>query len=231
MEKDLEKIHFSFLLQNCSFVLQDKLLLKFFESNSILTKGDKFILNELFAFGNLHNDIFSFEFISFRSKTFNCTESHYINNTVKEIRKAMNCNKPLVFYFSNNMNNIINLMSTLAFFESQYFKKEIYVVLFDESNKEDIIISSIQLQGLQKIYEEVIVNKNFENLDKLNINKIFLNGIKLYQNYCSDNNEITEYIKKNSHMDIATLRKNIFLEFFKFGLNKLQIDSIVKKNI
>ncbi len=229
MEKELEKIHFSFLLQNCSFIMQDKIIQKFFESNCILSKGEKFVLNELFAFGELDKEIFSFEFIHRRSKAFKCTESHYINNTIKEVRKAMNCGKPLVLYFSNSMNSIINLISLLAFFETQHYHKDIHLVIFDESNKDDIIILKAVLDKYQKLYEEVIVNKDFSIIENLKINNVFLNAIKLYESFVSEDNDINKYIEDNKNMDMNILRKEIFMEFFEYGLNKLQIDALLNK--
>ncbi len=231
MEKDLEKIHFSFIIQKCSFVLQDKIIAKYFESNKMLSKGEKFVLNELFAFGDLHKDIFSFDFISNRSKAFNCTESYYINNTVKTLKNAVTCNKPLVFYFSNNMNSIINLISLLAFFEHSNFKEDVFVVIFDESGQEDIVMTKITLKGYDKLYEQVVLNKDFKNLEKLKINKLFLKAIKLYEKYNEENNEIVTYIKENKHLNIDDLKTKVFMEFLQYGLNNLQIEKLIEKSL
>ncbi len=230
MIETLAKIHHSFLLNKAVFILQDNVLHSLFLNNKVLKLGELTPLQEVFSFGELDKDIFSFEFISKRGSQLGYTDSVYINKTIKPLKDIIERKKTLVLYFSKNMNSIINLIVLLAFFEKNQVKEEINLVLFDERDEEDITIRKISLGSFTKIYNDILVDKKISEMSKLTVDQVFSDALVLYLHYNMDNNEVITFIRNNmdgiSSEELYTL---VFEKFKRYGFNKYHIEGLLKK--
>ncbi len=230
MIETLGQIHHSFLLNKAVFILQDNVLHSLFLNDKILKLGELTPLQEVFSFGDLDKDIFSFDFISKRGSQLGYTDSIYINKTIKPLKDVLERQRSMVLYFSKSMSSIINLIVLLAFFEKNDVKEEVNLVLFDERDEDDITIRKISLGKFTNIYNNILVDKKISEMSKLKVDQVFSDALVLYLHYNMDNNEIITFIRSNmdkvSKEELFTL---VFDNFKRYGFNKYHIEELLKR--
>ncbi|MFV0520386.1 MAG: hypothetical protein ACK5LY_08955 [Lachnospirales bacterium] len=226
-----KEIHYSFLLEKSIFILQDNVLHSLFLNTPLLKEGESYPLQEVFSYGSLAEDIFSFDFISIRSEVLGCSESEYINKNIKPLRYILESKKNIVFYFSKNMSSLLNLIVLLAFFEENGFKNDVNLVLFDERDEEDITIRKIKLGDFSYIYKNIIFSKNTTKMSTLKCDKIFIEALVLYLHYNMENNEIKTFINEHiNKISVEDLYPLVFDKFKIYGFKKCHLEKLMKRN-
>ncbi|MFV0439847.1 MAG: hypothetical protein ACK5LV_00945 [Lachnospirales bacterium] len=227
---NLTTVHFSFSKENnFVYLLQDNVLFQVFESNEVLRQGEKECLQEAFCYGDLSKDLFSFDFISLRTKFFSYDDSYYIQNTMKPIKDTFSHDKDVLLYFSSTMYSIVNLVTVLAYAEKLGFDKDIFLALFNEET-EDIEIYKVSPKGYYDVFCDIIVDRDINALKNFTCEKFIFDGLVLFLHFKMENNEIDNFVKYNiDKFEEEEFFDELFNKFARYGLKKFQFDEIVDK--
>lgn len=174
------------------------------------------------------NNIFSDEFIEFRSKQLNVNKDLYVSKLKEIIGLKDNCNQyqEINLYFGLDTFCQINLLTMLAFLEQINYQNDIYLNIVDDYSNEILEKNiKINLNGYLNLYNEILINSNKINELKV-INK---QAIDLYFDYLSEDGKLALLVKENNDKSNEELLILLLINSKDYGLSDLQAKALIKK--
>ena len=212
--------------KNILNIMNGQSMQDYFKQHGFDRNGVYVPFNEAMCVGQAPSDIFSSQFTKCRCEAHNVTIDQYNENTLIPLQPLFNNQLSHIFlWFDDDMFCQINLLTILAYLEQINYKSKI---TFNLVNRDFKLIESFELsvQGYHEIYKQVIINR----LMPENINlSIMENGIRLYQEYLKEENEIISYIKQHKDLQIDILVINLLKNFPEYGLGDTQYIQLIKK--
>jgi len=214
--------------------------LKKYLTNKCAEYEDIIAFNESMITGECNEKIFSETFFQIRAKSLNVDFEQYLENTVSELYKLLNKQySEIILWFDEDMFCQINLLTLCAYFDYINYKGVLQLNIIRQDfggyhDLQSIVIKSYKLspQGYYSLYQDVMLKKVFTKND-YHVFKEIENGIKLYENYISDNSEIilsiAELVKDNrSKRDII---KEICKRYPQYGIGDYNIELLYHKEM
>ena len=187
-------------------------------------KEISFPFNECIMDEEVHEDIFSNEFILMRSKALNVSEEVYNNKMVIPIVLKEKMYKKICLWFGKDTFCQMNLLTLLAYLEQINFSGKINLNYIDDETFE-VIENDINVKlGIYKdIYKDVLINKVFPN----EFGVLNARAIDLYLDYYFKDGELINIVKKNINKDKDELVSLLLSVSKEYGLSNLQIEKMI----
>lgn len=204
--------------------------------------------NECLIDGKVHRDIFSNDFFEarshFLSEAYDVSSIEYFSKTSKELSPLLNNHfDSITLWFDFDMFCQINMLTILAYLEYTKFKGDVFINIISQDFHKfnsiddmiDIKVKPSRLKNYYDLYEEVVVNKDFSNLNSIKYNKNFKElpclkyGLELYSIYTSTNHEIKGFINEMADKDRYEILVELLNRFRNYGLGDLQFIRILNE--
>ncbi|KYZ75280.1 hypothetical protein AXX12_14070 [Anaerosporomusa subterranea] len=193
--------------------------------------------NESMITGKSSETVFNDEFFRVRAKSLGINYDQYLQITVAELDELLNkAHSKIVLWFDEDMFCQINLLTLYAYLDSTHFDGEVRLNIipqnFYQYNVGDIVIKSYELnvKGYYSIYKDVMIRNVFTK-NKFPVLEEMQKGIRLYENYISDNSEIRAAIKKmvQNNQSKLYIIKEIIEKYSNYGIGDYNIELLYNK--
>lgn len=223
-QKNIEKRYGKKILN----ILNGQMMYNYFKENNLMKDHEYAPFNEAMCIGDYGEYIFSEEFIEYRCNTHKVTMNNYSEVVLKPLEGLLkNKYDCIVLWFGEDMFCQINLLTILAYLdEIKYSGKVIFQLIIEETMEIKESYIEVNLEGYKEIYKQVMIHKQIPSDVPL---FIMNDGIKLYFEYIKEENEITEYIKKNIRLTEENLIGELLRIFNKYGLGDIQYMNLINK--
>ena len=219
MKRDMKSIH----IFNGTAMLSYHQV-KYPDSNKIYTS-----FNEAMCWGDTTKDIFSEEFIEARCYSLNTNREEYVNNVINPLSPLLEKEEHnITLWFDSDMFCQINLITLLAYLDQLEYRQNVKINLVDY-NHNILATSEVIPTGYQDIYESVLIDKLIPNESK--ISEVMQQGIKLYLNLQTEENEIVCFIKKSKHLPKSEILNLLLKNFQNYGLGDLQYKQVIEEKL
>lgn len=181
--------------------------------------------NEAMIDGETTKCIFSNEFIKIRSRVHNVSLNEYISKLYNiNDSKYLKSFEEIVLWFGYDTFCIMNLITILGYLDSINYNGKVFLNVIDDHTLEIIENKMvIDIVGMNKIYNDVFINKIHTTIDNQYIDK----GIESYLEFKNGNDIVSKFIKENINNDDNYL----LYEGIKIGKDLGLSDTIIKKMI
>jgi hypothetical protein len=226
-------------------VFNGESLKEYFSKNFSTIEEHIISFNECLVDGELHKDIFSEEFFSIRknfiTKCYQVSEEIY-NEKAGELKPLLNNTyDKITLWFDFDMFCQINLLTILAYLNHKNFEGAVTVNIVKQdffycSSFSEIVEEKIELDSLDNFYNlylDILIEGGFEKISSKQYSDIFKKlpqlkeGIKLYINYKSTNNEIVDFINERKSKNRYEILKDLIKYLNKYGLGDIQYMKIL----
>ena len=165
-----------------------------------------------------------------RATSLGIDYDQYLQVTVAELDELLNkSHSNIILWFDEDMFCQINVLTLCAYLDCTHFDGEVILNIIQQNfwqyNMEDIVIKSYKLnvRGYYSIYKDVLIRKVVTKNDLFEEMK---KGIRLYENYISDNSEvrmaIREMVQKNHSK--RYIIKEISRKYSNYGIGDYNIE-------
>lgn len=197
-------------------------------------KDEKMIsFNESMITGESSETIFSDEFFRVRAKSLGINYNQYHQVTVFELDELLHkSHSKIVLWFDEDMFCQINVLTVCAYLDYTDFDGEVQLNIIQQkfwqyNDVENIVIKSYELnvRGYYSIYKDVLIRKVFKKNNDPVVEEM-KNGIRLYENYISDNSEIRTAIKEmiQNNQSKLYIIKEITNKYSNYGIGDYNIE-------
>ncbi len=215
--------------------------LKAYLTNKCSVHEEIIAFNESMITGESNEKIFSDTFFQMRARSLNVEYDQYVKSTVAELDKLLK--KPydkITLWFDEDMFCQINLLTLCAYLDYINYEGivQLNIIRQDFWNYNDLLALVIKsyelnLQGYYSLYQDVMLRKTFNTKSSYRAIKEMEKGIKLYENYVSDNSEIrsaiVDMIKDNRSREFIV--KEIIKKYPNYGIGDYNIELLYQKEI
>ncbi|HAX71987.1 MAG TPA: hypothetical protein DCY20_00530 [Firmicutes bacterium] len=208
---------------------------------------DVLSVNELFVEGPLQSEIFSRAFMNERK--------HYLHETY-EIPLSLIDEKssdllaitslgaqPITLWFDEDVFCQINLLVVLAYFSQRQIINQLTVKLIPQQfyhvisvdDEQIMSVHDINIAQADMIYQDVLVNKQYEKLLTYNEIELFRQlpalkeALRWYIKLQQMNNELVDYIEAQDTMNEEVLVKILLSDYSNLGLTDMQYRKLIRK--
>lgn len=203
-------------------------------------KDEKIIsFNESMITGESSKTIFNDDFFHVRAKSLGINYDQYYQVTVLELKELLyKSHTKIVLWFDEDMFCQINVLTLCAYLDYTDFDGEVQLNIIQQKfwqyNMENIVIKSYELnvRGYYSIYKDVLIRKVFMKNNDLLVEEM-KQGIRLYENYISDNSEIRTAIKEmiQNNQSKAYIIKEITNKYSNYGIGDYNIELLYHREI
>ena len=203
-------------------------------------KDEKIIsFNESMITGESSKTIFNDDFFHVRAKSLGINYDQYYQVTALELEELLyKSHTKIVLWFDEDMFCQINVLTLCAYLDCTDFDGEVQLNIIQQKfwqyNMDNIVIKSYELnvRGYYSIYKDVLIRKVFIKNNDLLLEEM-KQGIRLYENYISDNSEIRtaikEMIQNNQSKDYII--KEITNKYSNYGIGDYNIELLYHREI
>jgi hypothetical protein len=212
-------------------VLKEYLLKKHTNDEKIIS------FNESMITGESTESIFDDAFFRVRAKSLRISFAQYLQKTVAELDELINrAHSKIVLWFDKDMFCQINALTLCAYLDCIQFNGKVQLNIipqrFWQYEVDNLVIKSydINIIGFYSVHRDVLVQKAFNESDFPDIDEM-RNGIRLYENYVSDNSEIKKAIKEmvqNNQSKIYIVNE-IMKRYPDYGIGDYNIELLYRE--
>lgn len=218
-------------LKETVHILNGQEMYNYFHKTHFLKHDLLIPFNEAMCYGETCSDIFSPEFINLRSKVHQVTTTQYSEITLKPLKPLFEGGYSRInLWFDTDMFCQINLLTIVAWLDSVNYKGEVTLHLVDD-HFEMINKYSLNVEGYEMIYEQVLINKvNPGHVEPAPLKK----GVELYLSYLEQDSDLMLFIQRHQNIPEEELIELLIKEFKHYGLGDTQYAELIhvsRKNI
>lgn len=176
--------------------------------------------------GNAVSDIYSDDFIKFRSSELNVTIAEYREKM--HVFDALNENifQNLCLWFGKDTFCQMNLLTLLAYLEQTEFCGKVSLNYIDDETFEIIEKNiDVPLGFYKKVYEDILISGKLPR----NLGVLDRNAINLYFDYKSDNGNLSRLVRENADKDKTALLILLMENSKEYGLSDIQAEKIIDR--
>lgn len=207
-------------------VVNGMAMLAFLNENHIDLGGEVVPFNEGMCDGDTVEDIFGGEFEMVRCVTHGVGVEEYEEIVINQIAPLFYFDyDELHLYFDEDMFCQINMITLLAYLDSNCYEGNIALHLIDYDFNE-IKCVQIKPQGFFQVYKTVLIDKK---MPEIPLPDIMTDAVLNYLEYSKDDNEITQFIKQNIDLQESELLDELFDRFKQYGIGDIQFQKIIER--
>ncbi|MDE6968122.1 MAG: hypothetical protein K2P12_05620 [Clostridia bacterium] len=207
-------------------VVNGMAMLSYLRENNIDLGGEVVPFNEGMCEGETTEDIFSGEFEFERCGVHGVGVEEYEDIVINPLAPLFTFEyDELHLFFDEDMFCQINLITLLAFLDSNEYDGKIALHLIDYDFNE-IKCVEIKPQGFYNVYKRVLIDKQ---IPEIVLPDIMMDAVVNYLDYSKEDNELTEFVQQNINMQENDLLDEMYNRFKYLGLGDIQLQKIIDK--
>ena len=174
--------------------------------------------------GEVATNIYSQEFIFFRTKSLNVTEKEYRAKMYVYDELKINCYQMICLWFGKDVFCQINLLTLLTYLEQIDYRGVIKLNYIDDETFKVLETNiEVKLGIYNNIYDDVLINKKVPG----DVGVLSLRAIELFIDYKSENGELVKFVKANAKKNKKELVSILIEKSKDYGLSDLQVERLI----
>lgn len=207
-------------------VVNGMAMMAYLKENKVQMDGDVVPFNEGMCDGETIEDIFSGEFELQRSLAHGVGVEEYEEIVINPLAPLFSFEyDELHLFFDSDMFCQINLITLLAYLDSNCYEGRVALHLIDYNFREQKCVE-IKPQGFFDVYKKVLIQKQIPDII---LPDIMMDAVVNYLDYVKDDNEITRFVRDNIDMQNNQLLDELFERFKHLGLGDIQLQKFIDR--